>query len=101
MVDERAAERMSGEGRSLQLERVQNVPEMLDERVYGVFVARDRLVGQPVPLEIDGDDPEPRFGNSGHVAPEYIDRPAPAMNEHDRGRLRVAPLHRSDFQTGA
>jgi hypothetical protein len=74
---------------------------MLDERVYGVFVGRNRLVRQPVPLEIDGNHSEPRVGERGDVQPEYIDRAAPSVNEHDWRRLRITTLDYSHFQTGA
>jgi len=99
VVDQRPAQRMTGEGRPLELERVQNVSEMLDERVYSVFLGRNRLVRQPMTFEIDGDHPEPTLSESGHVAPEYINRAAPTVNEHDGRRLRIATLHHSHFQT--
>src|ERR1700736_4220180 len=101
MVDERSAKRMAGKRGLLELHGVQDVPEMLDEGVDSVFAGRSRLVRQPVPFEIDGHRPEPAFSESGHIAPEYVDRAAPSVDEHDRRRLRIAALHHSHFQTGA
>src|ERR1700693_1916258 len=100
MVDERGAQRMAYKRGSLELERIQNIPEMLEERVYRVFIGCNRLVRQPVSLEIDGDHPKPAIGKDGHVAPEYINRAAPPVNEHDRRRGRIATLHHSHFQAG-
>src|ERR1700682_5462603 len=101
MVDERAAQRMAGERWSLQLERVEKIPKMLDEGVYRVLVGRNRLVRQPVPLEVDGDNSESAIGESGHIGPEHIHGAPPSVNEHDGRRLRISTLEYSDFQTRA
>src|SRR5258708_12958757 len=94
MVDEGSAKRVSHESRTIEPQRIQNVAEMFDQRVYRVLITGERFVGKAVSLEVHCDDAEAGVGQHRHVAVIRVDGAAPARNENYRRSTQIPPLYR-------
>jgi hypothetical protein len=61
---------VANERRLFELQRVEDLTEMFDERLDRVLSGRGRLVGESVSLEVDRDCAKSRFRDDGQVVPK-------------------------------
>src|SRR4051812_8943509 len=93
MVAERATHRVPNQSGALDIQCIEDLPNVIDECVDRVFPLVQRLVRQPVTLEIDADRAEAGIGNRRQIVAEYVRGTSPAMQEDYRRRVRSASLH--------
>ena len=101
MVDEGSAKGMSGECRTLELERVEDVAQMLHQRLDRVLFARERFVGQSVSLELYGNRAKSGFDQRRHVAVKSVGAATPAVNEHHWRRSWIASFDHANLYSRA
>src|SRR6266513_1360200 len=101
MVDEGTAKRVTDEGRALELEGVENVAEMIDERVDSVLGSRHWLVRQAMSLQVNSNGTKASLGECRHIAAKHVRGAAPAMHQHDWRRSRISPLDCANHYSGA
>src|SRR6266566_4622878 len=99
MVNERSTERMAGECRTLQPENIQQIAQMLDQRVDSVLFGSKRLVRESMSLEIYGNRAKAGRGQRRHVAAKYVGRAAPAVHQDYWRCRRVATLDHANLDS--
>jgi hypothetical protein len=88
---------MPGERGTLEPQRVEDVAQVLYQRLDSVLIARERFVGQPVSFEVHGDRAKSRLGQRRHVAVKRVGAATQPVNEHHRGRSRITPLDHANL----
>src|SRR4051812_12698927 len=83
---------MSAQHRVVETNGIERLPKMLDQRINSVFVYAQGFVRQPVPLQVERDDPVTSIGESRDVEPEDVDCAAPSVHQNYRRPRRIATL---------
>src|SRR5688500_265913 len=92
---------MTDEVGPLQSERVENLDEVLDERIDDVFLVRGRLVGEPMSFEVYADYPESGSGERRHRKAVGINRTSPTRHEKNRGTRGISAFDGAYREAGA
>src|SRR5687768_13023159 len=92
---------MTDEVGPLESERVEDLDEVLDERIDDVFLVRGRLVGEPVSLEVDADYPESGSSEGRHRKAVRINRTSPTRHEKNRGTPGISAFDGAYREAGA
>src|SRR5436853_7181528 len=99
MINESCAHRMAGDHRSLESEHVECFAQMLDQTINRVFIARLRLVGQAMPLEIRRDRAKSGGGERGQIVSKGVGGAAPAVHQQHRRRFRVSSFYNPNSES--
>jgi hypothetical protein len=96
VIEERSAHRVADHQRLVERQRIQNVAEVIDQRIDRVLRRVRWLVGEAVTFEVYGDGPETGISERGKSKAVRVNRAAPPGNHEDRWRGGIADLYRAD-----
>src|SRR6266480_1254706 len=92
---------MADERGLIELERIENFFDVIDERLERVLFLAKRLVREAVALDVDGDCAKARVRNDWKIPPVDVERASPTRHKQNRRRGGISSFNHAHFYSRA